>query len=82
MPRVFLLMLPVVLLAAPQLPPPSLVENGDARAGESHWVRSRDYKPPTARRMPQWSHVTELHLRAAEPRWIQPTDPVSAGSGW
>lgn len=40
-----LLLVPVMLIAAPQLPPPNLVENGDARAGESHWTRSRNHKP-------------------------------------
>jgi hypothetical protein len=39
--------MPVMLMAAPQLPPPNLVENGDARAGESHWTRSRSHKPLT-----------------------------------
>jgi hypothetical protein len=30
-----------VTMIAPQLPPPNLVENGDARAGEIHWEASR-----------------------------------------
>lgn len=43
-----LLLITLLTFAAPQLPPPNLVENGDARAGELHWTRSRFHKPMTA----------------------------------
>lgn len=42
-----LLLIMLMTLAAPQLPPPNLVENGDARAGEVHWTRSRAHRPLT-----------------------------------
>ena len=40
-----ILLLTILSLAASQLPPPNLVENGDARAGEAHWAKSRSHKP-------------------------------------
>ena len=40
-----LLMILLAAMAATQLPPPNLVENGDARAGAVHWTPSRGHEP-------------------------------------
>jgi len=41
-----LLLITLLTFVTPQqLPPPNLVENGDARAGETYWSRSRGHQP-------------------------------------
>lgn len=42
-----LLLITLLSLATPQLPPPNLVENGDARGGAVNWTPSRNHKPVT-----------------------------------